>query len=151
MSFLTVLETVEKDTTIAIEDVVKYVPKVATLAEVLFPSVAPEVASASSITVTVATMIQNAVLAIEAKYATAVAGDTTNAAKLADVLSIVEQPAIALLNTIGVVFNTTQVTNVINAVVAIFKNTAVPVTPSPASGNASANVVAVVESAVATA
>lgn len=148
MSLLTVLETIEKDATIALADVIQYTPKAATLAEVLFPAYAGETATVSATTVTVATLIQNAVLAIEAKYATATPGTTTNASKLADVLSIVEQPAISLLSSAGVNLNSTQVTNVINAVVAIFKNTAVPVTPSPATANASTNIASTVESAI---
>ncbi len=147
MSFQSVLKTVETDASLAINAVIKFVPKVASLVEVLFPSIAPETAAVSATTVTVATMIQNAVLAIEAKYASATAGATTNAQKLADVLAIVEAPAIALLKTIGVTFDTVQITNIVNAVVAIFKNTAVTESLSPATVVATTNAVTAADGA----
>lgn len=147
MSFISVLETIGKDTEIGLEDVIKYVPGIASLAEVLFPTEAPLEVAAANITVIVATMIQNTVLTIEARYAALPAGTETNAQKLSDALAIVEAPAIALLQTIGISADATRITNAVKAVVSIFHlSDASPVAIS--TGNAVANVITAVSTAV---
>jgi hypothetical protein len=124
--FKNVLDHILKFVTLGLVDIQKYTPSVAALAEVLFPAEAPLTAAAAATTQQVAGLIQSTILTIQAKYASAPAGTETNAAKLADALSIVEAPAISLLATAGISADTTRIANAVNATVAILKNANVP-------------------------
>jgi len=123
--FKSIMAHILKFATLGLVDIIKYVPEATALAQVLFPEV-PAVGAAGATAVKVATLIQNTVLAVQAKYATATATPETNAQKLADALSIIESPAITLLTEVGVNADTARVTNSVNAVVAILKNAQAP-------------------------
>lgn len=112
--FVSVLEAVGKDVEKALVSVAKYAVPVATLVGLLFPAVAPEAIAAA----TAVDLIQQAVLEVEAK-ATALPTTLTGAQKLADVLQLVQGAVINLLATEKITVNQQEVTNLVNAVVAI--------------------------------
>ena len=93
MSFLSVLEAIGKGFAKGLKWAVTYAVPVERLAALLFPSAAPvarEIADAT-------TLIQNAVLLVEQKYAASGAQSGTGAQKLAEVLLLTEQAVTALL------------------------------------------------------
>ena len=85
------------------------------LAALLFPSAAPvarEIADAT-------TLIQNAVLLVEQKYAASGAQSGTGAQKLAEVLLLTEQAVTALLAKANIAADAAYIANLVSAVVAI--------------------------------
>ena len=113
--FITVMEAVGRDIKIAWEDVVKYLPAASALAELIFP------AQAATITGVVNSMglIQQAVATVEQKFAAMGNATGTGAQKLAQVISIVGPTVTQLLASEGLNYDQAQVTNIINAVVAV--------------------------------
>lgn len=131
MSVATVVHKIENGLEIAGKDflkglsfVEKYEAPAAALATLLFPAQA----GAVQVGVTSVTLIQNAVVEIEQKYAASgVAKSTeTNEQKLADVTALVSPTVINLLASEGVSIDTAGVQAIINAVVAILKVQVVP-------------------------
>ena len=115
MSFTSVLETVGKGFAKGLRWAVEYSIPVEKLAALLFPSIAPvanEVADATS-------LIQTAVLLVEQKYAASGVQNGTGTQKLAEVLLLTEQSVTALLTKAGVTADSTYITNLVSAVVAI--------------------------------
>jgi hypothetical protein len=115
MSFTSVLETVGKGFAKGLRWAVEYSIPVEKLAALLFPSIAPvanEVADATS-------LIQTAVLLVEQKYAASGVQNGTGTQKLAEVLLLTEQSVTALLSKAGVTADSTYITNLVSAVVAI--------------------------------
>ena len=120
-----VMEKIGKDFAIGLAEVEKYLPEVATLASLIFPQDAAPIAA----TVNTVGLIQNAVAVIEQKYAATGAATGTGAQKLADVLTIVTPTVTQLLATEGLNINQTQITGIVNAVVAIL-NAQVSIAPA---------------------
>ena len=115
MSFIGVLETIGKDFAKGLGFAVKYAVPAERLAGLLFPAAAPEVTALVDVT----TLIQNAVLAIEQKYAASGAPSGSGPQKLADVLLIAGNAITSLLTKAGVTVSPEYIAKLISAVVAI--------------------------------
>jgi hypothetical protein len=115
MSFVSVLETVGKGFAKGLKWAVEYAVPVEKLVGLLFPLAAPianEVADATS-------LIQSAVLLVEQKYAASGVQNGTGAQKLSEVMLLTEQSVTALLAKAGITADSTYISNVVSAVVAI--------------------------------
>lgn len=122
--FISVLTAVGKDFEKGLTVAVKYLPEATGLASIIFPQAAAGLATA---TVT-ATLIQNAIVATEQKYAAQGQQSGTGASKASDVLTLVngavtqllsESTIASELSKAGITVNTSYVTNLINAVVGV--------------------------------
>lgn len=115
MSFLSVLKAIglafEKGLTWA----VKYAMPVASLVSLLFPAAAPAAVGV----VNAVDLIQKAVLSVEQKYAASGVSSGTGTQKLAEVLTLTEDAVTTLLKQEGITADTTFITNIVNAVVAL--------------------------------
>ena len=125
--FKSVMEHLLKYVTLGLEDVIRYAPPAEILAQALFPEYALAEKSAQIIAVQVATLLLKAVISSQQKYASAPKSRETNAAKLADVLSTVQQVAVSLLIEAGFSADAARVQYAIEAIVAILKTTLAPV------------------------
>src|SRR5580704_4022604 len=115
MSFVSALEAVGKGFEKGLKWAVTYAVPVEKLVGLLFPTAAPainEVADATS-------LIQSAVLLVEQKYAAAGVQSGTGAQKLAEVLLLTTQSVSSLLTKAGISVNSSYLSNVVSAVVAI--------------------------------
>jgi hypothetical protein len=115
MSFVSVLEAVGKGFAKGLKWAVTYAIPVERLVGLLFPAAAPvanEIADATS-------LIQNAVLLVEQKYAAGGVQSGTGAQKLAEVMLLTESVVTALLAKAGVQVSTAYLQSVVSAVVAI--------------------------------
>jgi hypothetical protein len=115
MPFISILEAIGKGFEKGLKWAVTYAVPVERLAALLFPSAAPvanEIADAT-------TLIQNAVLLVEQKYAATGAQSGTGAQKLAEVLVLTEQAVTALLAKANIAADTGYIANIVSAVVAI--------------------------------
>jgi len=115
MSFISVLEAIGKGFEKGLKWAVTYAVPVERLAALLFPSAAPianEIADAT-------TLIQNAVLLVEQKYAASGAQSGTGSQKLAEVLVLTEQAVTALLAKANIAADTGYIANIVSAIVAI--------------------------------
>jgi hypothetical protein len=126
-----VLEAIGRDFEKGLVFAVKYLPLVDTLAAELFP---PAVAPLEAVTAA-ANLLQNAVVLVEQKYAAAGVQNGTGAQKAAEVLtltqaavtSLLAEPAIAAdLKSAGVTVDSTYISNLIAAVVAILNVQPIP-------------------------
>lgn len=124
MGFISFMETVGKDIEKGLAWIVKYAIPVETLVKLLFPGVVGE---GVTIAFNAATLIQNAVLEVEQKYSQINTVGQTGAQKLADVLTLTETTVTQLLTQAGVTnVDTSYVTSLINAVVALLNVQATP-------------------------
>lgn len=121
--FISIMEVVGKDILKGWDEVMKYLPAAASLASIIFPAQAATVAGV----VNSVDLIQQAVATVEQKFAAAGAAKGTGPQKLAQVLSMVSPTVTQLLASEGLHYDQTQVTNIVNAVVAILNVQAVPV------------------------
>jgi hypothetical protein len=115
MSFVSVMETIGKGFAKGLKWAVEYAVPVEKLVGLLFPAAAPvanEVADATS-------LIQTAVLLVEQKYAASGVQNGTGAQKLSEVMLLTEQSVAALLAKAGITADSTYISNVVSAVVAI--------------------------------
>jgi hypothetical protein len=126
--FVGFLETIGKDFAKGLAFAVKYAAPVETLAKLLFPELAPAITAGVDAT----TLIQNAVLVVEQKFAASGVQTGTGAQKLAEVLLLAEQAVTSLLAQAGIAADTTYVTNLVNAVVALLNIQAAPPTTATA-------------------
>jgi hypothetical protein len=110
-----VLETVGKGFSKGLAWAVTYAVPVEKLVALLFPSVAPAATAAASAT----TLIQNAVLLVEQKYAAAGVANGTGAQKLAEVMLLTEPAVTSLLQQAGVTVSAPYLQSLVSAVVAI--------------------------------
>ncbi len=101
---------------VILADVVKYALPIASIVSIADPAVAPEVAVFSN----AVALVQKTVVLIQQRWAAQ--GSEADAQKLADVLSIVEQPIIAEFAAVGIKVDTAYVTNLVNGVVAILNS-----------------------------
>lgn len=116
---LSVLELVAKDADKGLVAIVHYLPEASVIAQLLFPAEAPLIAAGTSVTISVANVIQNSVAEVEAKAKLIPAG-LTGAQKSADVLQIVSSVVISQLATLGLKnADTSYVQSLVNAVVAL--------------------------------
>jgi hypothetical protein len=113
--FISIMEKIGADIKIVWADVVKYLPEAAGLATLLFPGAA----GTTAVVVNSVNLIQQAVATVEQKFAAAGVATGTGPQKLAQVVSIVGPTVTSLLSQEGITLNTTQLNNIINAVVAV--------------------------------
>lgn len=113
--FVSIMDRVGHDIKVAFEDVVKYLPAVSTLAELIFPAQAATIAGV----VNSVDLIQKAVVTVEQKFAAVGNVTGTGTQKLAQVLSIVGPTVTQLLSDEGLKYNQAQITSIVNAVVAV--------------------------------
>ena len=136
MSFTSVLETVGKGFAKGLKWALEYAVPVERLVGLLFPAAAPianEVADATS-------LIQSAVMLVEQKYAASGVQNGTGTQKLSEVMLLTEQSVTALLAKAGITADSTYLSNVVSAVVAILnvQTGMAPVTVTASSTTAAA-------------
>ena len=122
MSFVGVLSTVGKDFAKGLKWAAEYAVPVERLAALLFPQTAPvanEVADAT-------TLIQNAVLVVEQKYAASGVQSGTGAQKLAEVMMLAGEAVSTLLSKAGVAATADYVEKLVSAVVGILNAQLMP-------------------------
>ncbi|MCU1222492.1 MAG: hypothetical protein JWQ42_585 [Edaphobacter sp.] len=115
MSFVSVLEAVGKGFEKGLKWAVTYAVPVERLIGLLFPAAAPvanEIADATS-------LIQNAVLLVEQRYAASGVQSGTGAQKLDEVMLLTESAVTALLAKGGIQADTSFIESVVSAVVAV--------------------------------
>ncbi|QHN01965.1 hypothetical protein FTO74_00155 [Granulicella sp. WH15] len=115
MSFLGVLETIGKGFAKGLAWAVTYAIPVEKLVALLFPAAAPAVDGLADAT----SLIQNAVLLVEQKYAAAGVQSGTGAQKLAEVVLLTEPVVTGLLKQAGVTVDSNYLESLVSAVVAI--------------------------------
>ena len=124
MTFTGVLQTIGKEFEKGLTWVVQYAVPVEKLVALLFPASAPAATTLADAT----TLIQNAVLEVEQKYAASSAQNGTGAQKLAEVMTLTSSAVTALLKQAGVTADTSYVQSLVSAVVAILNVQAMPTT-----------------------
>jgi hypothetical protein len=124
MSFKGVLEAVGKDFAKGLKWALQYALPVEKLVALLFPGAAPTIGVLENAT----TLIQNAVLLVEQKYAASGVQDGTGAAKLAEVMTLAGDAVTALLAKAGIAASSEYVQSLVSAVVAVLN-----VQPAPAA------------------
>jgi hypothetical protein len=122
MSFLSVLEEVGKDFEKGLKWAVEYAVPVEKLVGLLFPQAAPAVNAVADAT----TLIQNAVLLVEQKYAASGAQSGSGAQKLAEVALLAGDAVTSLLQEAGIATSSDYVQGLISAVVGILNVQAMP-------------------------
>ena len=98
MTFIGVLEAIGKGFEKGLKWAVEYAIPVERLVALLFPAAAPAAVEVADAT----TLIQNAVLLVEQKYAAAGVQSGTGAEKLAEVMLLTEQTVAGLLAKAGI-------------------------------------------------
>ncbi|MDE1176730.1 MAG: hypothetical protein PW789_08980 [Edaphobacter sp.] len=126
MSFLSVLKAIGKDFAKGLKWAVTYAVPVERLVALLFPAAAPVVSELVDAT----TLIQNAVLMVEQKYAASGVQSGTGADKLAEVLLLTQQTVTSLLAKAGIEVDTAYLSSLVSAVVAILNVQQAPATQS---------------------
>ena len=129
MSFVGFLEAVGKDFLKGLSYAVKIAVPVEALAKLLFPQFAPAITAG----VDVASLIQNAVLVVEQKFAAAGKQSGTGPQKLAEVLVLAEGAVMAILSQFGVHADVGYVESLVNAVVAVLNVQTAPTAGAVAS------------------
>lgn len=127
MSFIGVLEAIGKEFARGLAWAVHYALPVEKLVALLFPAAAPAATAIADAT----TLIQNAVLLVEQKYAASGVQSGTGAQKLAEVMTLAGSAVTSLLTQAGVTSNAAYVESLVSAVVAILN-----VQPAPAAATA---------------
>lgn len=130
-AFVTILEKAGQDFEKGLAVVVKYLPAATVITGLLFPAAAAPMTEAS----VTASLIQNAIVTVEQKYAASGQQSGTGAQKAADVLTLVNGAVQTLLSSstvagelksAGITVNDTYVQNLINAVVGFLNVQGVP-------------------------
>jgi len=124
MSFVGVLETIGKDFAKGLQFAVTYAVPVERLAALLFPASAPVLTAVSDAT----TLIQNAVMTVEQKYAAAGVQSGTGEQKLAEVLLLASTAVTGLLAKAGISASSDYISKLVSAVVAILNVQPVAIT-----------------------
>lgn len=130
--FLGVLEAIGKGFEKGLAWAVQYAVPVERLVALIFPAAAPEATADADAT----SLIRNAVLLVEQKYAASGAQNGTGKQKLSEVLLLTEQAVTGLLAKAGIQANTAYIESLVSAVVAILN--VQPVTPELAATPAKA-------------
>lgn len=115
MSFLSVLESVGKDFAKGLKFAVTYAVPAEKLVALLFPSTAPALGAVANAT----TLIQNAVLLVEQKYAASGVQDGSGSQKLAEVVTLTGDAVTNLLSKSGITVTPDYIEKLVGAVVAI--------------------------------
>ena len=113
--FVGALETIGKDFEKGLSEAVKYALPAEKLVALLFPSVAPAAVAA----VDAVTLIQNAVLEVEQKYAASGMQSGTGTQKAAEVATLAEAAVTTLLAQDGVTVDSAYFASIVTAVVAV--------------------------------
>ena len=129
MSFISVMETIGKDFEKGLKWAAIYAVPVEKLVSLLFPAAAPIATELADAT----TLVQNAVLLVEQKFAAQGRQSGTGAQKLGEVITLIEQTVTALLCKAGIHADTSYIGKIISAVVALLN---VQQAPTAASGAA---------------
>ena len=122
MTFTSILTAIGKDFAKGLAWAVQYAVPVEKLVALLFPTAAP----AATTLVCATTLIQNAVLEVEQKYAASGAQSGTGAQKLAEVLTLAGSAVTTLLTQANVDASSDYVQSLISAVVAILNVQTMP-------------------------
>lgn len=120
-----ILEHAVQYTEVALSDIVQYVPEASAIATVIFPEFKFLNPLSATTVVAVTKSVLSTIVAIQQKYSNAPKGNETNAAKLADSLTLVDG-SIHALNAAGVSTDTARMSKVIETAVAILKNSPAP-------------------------
>jgi hypothetical protein len=122
VTFTGVLEAIGKGFEKGLAWAVKYAVPVEKLVALLFPAAAPEATTLADAT----TLIQNAVLLVEQKYAASGVQSGTGTQKLSEVMTLAGTAVTSLLSKAGIATDATYVQSLISAVVAILNVQAMP-------------------------
>lgn len=122
MTFTGVLEAIGKGFEKGLAWAVKYAVPVEKLVALLFPAAAPEATTLADAT----TLIQNAVLLVEQKYAASGVQSGTGTQKLSEVMTLAGTAVTSLLSKAGIATDATYVQSLISAVVAILNVQTMP-------------------------
>ncbi len=122
MSFVGVLTSIGKDFAKGLKYAVEYAVPVEKLTGLLFPASAPAMGAAADAT----TLIQNAVLLVEQKYAASGVQSGTGAQKLAEVMLLAGDAVSTLLSKAGIAATADYVQMLVSAVVAILNAQPMP-------------------------
>ena len=115
MTFTSVLQAIGQGFAKGLKWAIEYAVPVEKLVALLFPSAAPAVTMLADAT----TLIQNAVIVVEQKYAASGVQSGTGAQKLAEVLLLTGPAVSSLLTQAGITPSTSYLQNLVSAVVAI--------------------------------
>jgi len=126
MSFIGVLETIGKDFAKGLKFALTYAIPVEKLVALLFPAAVPVIAAVTDAT----TLIQNAVLLVEQKYAASGVQSGTGEQKLAEVLLLAGDAVTSLLEKAGITASADYISKLVSAVVAILNAQSVTSTAS---------------------
>jgi hypothetical protein len=129
---MSVLKALGQDFAKGLNFAVSYSVPVEKLIGVLYPAAAPATTEIAAAT----TLVQNAVLLVEQKYAASGVQSGTGAQKLAEVLTLSQAAVSQLLASAGITADATYITNLVNAVVAILNVQPASVQTSPVSPSA---------------
>jgi hypothetical protein len=124
MSFVGVLETVGKDFAKGLKWAVTYAVPVEKLVALLFPAAGPAISVLTDAT----TLIQNAVIEVEQKYAASGVQSGTGTQKLAEFMTLAGTAVTQLLSAAGITATSGYVESLVAAVVAILNAQAIPAT-----------------------
>ncbi len=124
MSFMGVLQSVGKDFSKGLKWAVTYAVPVEKLVALLFPASGPMAATLADAT----TLMQNAVLMVEQKYAASGVQSGTGTQKLAEVMLLAGDAVTELLAKAGITATADYIAKLVSAVVAILN--AQPMTPA---------------------
>ena len=122
MTFTGILEAIGKGFARGLKWAIAYAIPVEKLVALLFPAAAPVAIALTDAT----TLIQNAVLLVEQRYAAAGTQSGTGAQKLADVMTLVETIVAQLLTKAGIATSTAYIQSLVNAIVAILNVQTMP-------------------------
>jgi hypothetical protein len=115
MSFIGFLEAVGKDFAKGLKWAVTYAVPVEKLVALLFPAAGPTVAVLTDAT----TLIQNAVILVEQKYAASGVQSGTGTQKLAELMTLAGDAVAQLLSKAGITATPDYIESLVSAVVAI--------------------------------
>jgi hypothetical protein len=124
MTFTSLLTAIGKDFEKGLAWAVQYAVPVEKLVALIFPPAAPAAVALASAT----TLIQNAVLAVEQKYAASGIQSGTGTQKLAEVMTLAGAAVTTLLTQANIEVSTAYVQSLISAVVAILNVQTMPAT-----------------------
>ena len=127
MTFTGALDTIGKDFSKGLKWAVEFGVPIERLVALLFPAAAPVATQLADAT----TLIQNAVLLVEQKYAASGVQSGTGAEKLAEVLLLAGDAVTELLGKAGIAATSAYIARLVSAVVAILN--VQPAIPQPAA------------------
>ena len=122
VTFTGVLEAIGKEFEKGLAWAVQYAVPVEKLVALIFPAAAPAATTLADAT----TLIHNAVLEVEQKYAASGVQNGTGTQKLAEVMTLAGPTVTTLLTQAGVTASTSYIQSLVSAVVAILNVQAMP-------------------------